>query len=290
VPQVELPPNWHVFVMGNYQALDINDTAEAMGGKGSGYNTTLGVDVRACDNLVVGLAFNGFRSDIDLSDSGSANVNGGKGSLYATWFNNSFHVDAAVGAGWNSYEHIKRPALAGVTPDGAPVVGLAYGDTSGQEFDALLGVGYDVKMDSFTLTPNASVSYTALSIDGYTETGSLAPLKIDRINADSLASSLGLTLAYNAKIGGMPVRPELGAAWRHEFMDDPYHIDSQLASGAGSAFRVDSTKLGNNSLPVWLGVNVQVSSRVGLHLVGESTLCRQNGKEASVMVGVDCAL
>ena len=289
-PQLDLGQGWHVFAMGNYQNIDISDTANAAGGKDNSYDVTFGVDARVCDNLVLGLAFNGFRADVDLNDGGEADVDGGKGSLFATWFQDDFHLDAAIGGGFNSYDNIKRASLGGVTQYGVPVVGMAEGDTTGQEFDGLLSGGYDIKMDQFTLTPNAGLYYTALSIDGYTEHGSLAPLKIDRLNANSLQSSLGATLAYNTQIGDVPVRPELGVAWRHEFLDDTYSIDSRLASGAGTSFSVDSTELGRDSVPVWLGVNVQATKNVGLHVVGEGTFFRENDKEYSVMIGLDWAL
>jgi len=286
----EMPQGWDIFVMGNYQNLEIDNTSDAMGGKDNALGVTFGVDAHVRDDLVVGVAFNAFRADIDLNGGGTANMEGYKGSLFATWFKDNFHVDAAAGVGLDRYNSLERAGLGGVAPDGTPLIGKATGDTTGQEFDGLLSGGYDIKMEKFTLTPNAGLNYTALSIDGYTENGSLAPLKIDKIDASSLQSSLGATLTYDTKFDSMPVTPELGVYWRHELLDDNYNIDSQLASGAGSPFRVESAKMGRDSVPVWLGVNVQVTKRVGLHLTGETALFRDSGHEYSVMVGIDCAL
>jgi hypothetical protein len=74
-------------------------------------------------------------------------------------------VDAAVGAGYNDYDKINRGGLGGVTALG-PIIGKTSGDTTGDEIDGMLGVGYDIKMDKFTLTPMASVYYTTADDDG----------------------------------------------------------------------------------------------------------------------------
>jgi len=48
--------------------------------------------------------------------------------------------------------------------------------------------------------------------------------------------------------------------------------------------------LGRDCMPVLFGVNVQMTKRVGLHVMGESILFHNNGASYGAMIGLDCAL
>ena len=199
VPTLAPPQGWGIFLMGNAQLIDIGDTHEAAGGDIQTGGITLGADAQVRNNLLMGVAFDYVNSEIDYSAAGKADVQGGKGSVFATWFDDSFHLDAALGGGFNTYD-VRRAALDG----------NATGDTRGWEVDGMLGGGYDRQMGNFTLSPGASLYYTTIRIDGFTEDGSLAPLKIDSLDGSSLLSRLGTSLAYHGKIGSTPVKPEVG--------------------------------------------------------------------------------
>ena len=53
------------------------------------------------------------------------------------------------------------------------------------------------------------------------------------------------------------VRPELRAAWRHEYGDHAYPVDSQFASGAGELFTVRGRTIGRNGVLVSAALAVQ---------------------------------
>jgi uncharacterized protein YhjY with autotransporter beta-barrel domain len=279
VPKVAPPSGWGIFAMGNAQVIDIGDTHEAAGGDIKTAGITLGADAQVCHNLLMGVAFDYVNSDIGINHGGDAEVQGGKGSVFATWFDGNFYLDGAVGGGVNSYD-TKRLALGG----------WATGSTDGYELNGMLGGGYDAHMGAFTLSPGASLYYTMLTIDGFTEKGSIAPLKIETIDSSSLRSRLGATLAYTTKLGSVQVKPELGAYWQHEFLDVNHTLDARLASGAGSTFSVEDAETGRDSLPLALGLNVQWTPRVGMHLRYEQVLLRQNAREFNVMGGLDVGL
>lgn len=146
------------------------------------------------------------------ADSNASLVNGGsieaesyKGAVYATYYKEAFYVDALLGMGYHSYD-TRRVGL----------LGLAEGSTNAWEIDAMLNTGYDIKSGNWTYGPTASVAYTRMMLDGFTETGSLAPLRFPSQHQDSLRTELGGKIAYNADFNGMRVTPQVRLAWQHE--------------------------------------------------------------------------
>ena len=103
--------------------------------------------------------------------------------------------------------------------------------------------------------PTASfLQYTDIGISGFNENSSLAPLTFHVTQSqDSLRTALGFKASYDWKVGGVVIKPELRAAWQHEYGDNAYQLDSSFAGGGGDLFSVNGPKLGRDSLPVGAG-------------------------------------
>jgi outer membrane autotransporter protein len=68
-----------------------------------------------------------------------------------------------------------------------------------------------------TVGPIASLQYTEVGIDGFSEKGSLAPLDIHSGSAESLRSDVGFRTFYQWQSGKILVEPSLKAASEHEY-------------------------------------------------------------------------
>jgi uncharacterized protein with beta-barrel porin domain len=251
-PAPKPPKGWGFFVAGN---------AQVIGGDIESAGLTLGVDAQIRNGLVAGAALDYVSGSVDMNSGGDADVEGGKGSLYATWFDGATFVNAALGAGFNSYD-TRRAAIGG----------FAVGSTSGYEIDGLLGGGYNLSRGRWTLTPQAALNYTAVRIDGFTERGSLVPLAIDSIDGDSLRTRLGGRLTCEASIGRARLRPEVGVFWQHELLDESHGVTAQLPSGLGGAFTVDDPEIGRDTMPISAGLNVQWTPRISTAFRYDHTL------------------
>jgi outer membrane autotransporter protein len=230
-------------------------------------------------NFAVGLSAGYAGTGADLTGDGRVFVNGGKLGLYATYFTGGFYVDAAANGGYNSYD-TKRDALEGT----------ARGDTEGLEFNALLGTGYDFTVGNLRIGPTANVQYTNVEIDDFSERGSLAPLHIEEQNAESLRTAVGFRTTYNIELrNGVVIRPEVRAAWQHEFADRRFAMDSRFASGAGSVFSVYGPEYGRDSLLLSAGVTVVLNERTALFLNYDGQLARRNYDSHSVSGGIRVA-
>jgi len=269
---------WGVFLSGTGEWVNVDGDGNARGYDLTTGGFTLGLDYKIAPNFAIGIAAGYAGTSTDLTGGGSVLVNGGKLGLYATYFTGGFYADAAVTGGYNSYD-TKRSALQGT----------ARGSTDGGELNVLVGTGYDWKVGALTIGPTATFQYTLVGIDGFTETGSLAPLTINGRNAESVRTSLGFKASYDWKVGGVLVRPEIRAAWQHEFGDSSYALDASFSNGAGNNFLVNGPELGRDSLLLGAGFAVQCSETFSTYFYYDGELGRKNYDRHGVSGGVRVA-
>jgi outer membrane autotransporter protein len=294
---------WGVFLSGTGEWVSVGNTYNARGYDLTSGGFTLGIDYKVTPNFAVGLAAGYTGSSADLTDRGRVYVNGGKLGLYATFFQNEqvspapttskdakevqapsyniakgFYADVAVFGGYNSYD-TRRSALQGE----------ARGDTEGGELNVLFGTGYDFKKGNLTFGPTASFNYTYLGTDAFTEHGSLAPLNIHGGKGESLRTAFGIKASYDWKVGSVLIKPEIRAAWQHEFGDAAYALDSSFANGAGNTFRVNGPDIGRDSALLGAGFAVQFNERFSTYFYYDGELGAKNYQSTSVTGGVRLA-
>ncbi|EDY16974.1 outer membrane autotransporter barrel domain protein [Chthoniobacter flavus Ellin428] len=294
---------WGAFLSGTGEWVSVGNTDNARGYHLDSGGFTLGVDYKVTPNFAIGLAAGYTGTTADLSDRGRLWVNGGKLGLYATLFQNvepaaapkmskdsskdskevrppatglgrSFYADVAVFGGYNSYDS-RRSALQGD----------ARGDTDGGELNVLFGTGYDFKKGHFTFGPTASFNYTYLGTSAFTEHGSLAPLDIHGGKGESLRTAFGLKASYDWKVGGVLIKPEIRAAWQHEYGDSAYDLTSSFANSAGESFLVAGPQLGRDSALLGAGVAIQCSERCSTFFYYDGELGRRNFQATNVTGG-----
>ena len=268
-------PRLGFFVTGVGEFTKLGDTANARGYDLTTGGFTLGVDYRLTPNFALGVMAGYARTGIDLSRNGRITVDGGKLGIYATYFTGGFYADAAVTGGLNGYE-TRRTALRGT----------ARGSENGGEVNALLAGGYDWKSGAFSVGPTASLQYTHIGIGGFTEHGSLAPLTYGAQRAESLRSAVGAKASYDWHIGGVTVKPEVRAAWQHEYADGDYVFSARFAKRAGGTFTVNGPEKDRDSLLLGAGVAVLWNERTATYVYYDGEIGRNNYDSNNVSGGV----
>ena len=267
-----------VFITGVGEFTNVGDDSTARGYDLTTGGFTLGVDFKLTPNFVFGINAGYARTGADLTGDGRVTVDGAKAGVYATYFTGTgFYVDAAVNGGYNNYDS-RRGALQGT----------AVGSTSGTEINALIGTGYDWRRGDFSIGPVASVQYTHVKVSGFRERGSLAPLNIAGNSGESLRTALGVKTSYDIRpLGtGIVIRPEVRAAWQHEFADSSFALDSRLANGAGNTFTVRGPEIGDDSLLVGAGVAVLWNERTSTYVYYDGEFGRSNSSSNNFSGGV----
>ena len=271
-----IPENrWGFFATG---LGEFTDVSTADGARGFNFRTggvTLGADCRIGNNFAVGMTGGYAHTGVDLSENGSINVDGGSGGFYATVFGDGFYLDTSVTGGASDYE-THRTAL----------LGTANGSTDSDTINVLAAGGYDWTNGALTIGPIASFQYTYVGLNGFTETGSLAPLRFGDQSVSSIRSALGIKASYDWKIGGVLIKPELRASWQHEYGDSTYSIVASFANGAGTNFSVNGPKIGRDSLLIGAGVAILWNDRISTYIYYDGELARTNYDSQSVSAGL----
>ena len=126
-------------------------------------------------------------------------------------------------------------------------------------------------------------------MNSFREHGSLAPLKYSDQSGESLRTALGLKAGYDVRAGGVVIRPEVRAAWQHEFGDSSYALESRFANGAGNTFTVHGPEIGDDSLLVGAGVAVLWNERTATYVYYDGEVFRTNYSSNNVSGGVRVA-
>ncbi len=270
-----IPQNrWGFFVTGIGEFTKVDDTSVAHGYYLPTGGVIFGADYRVSPNFAIGLTGGYAHTNGDLLYS-SLDVDGGTIGAYATAFGGGFYINGAVTGVFNDYE-IHRDAL----------LGTANGDTNGRDFNGLIAAGYEWKSGGLTIGPTVSYQYTYVEFDGFTEHGSLLPLTYPDQNANSSRTALGAKISYDWRVGHILVRPELRAAWQHEFGDTENSIISSFANGAGNSFTVNGPEIGRDSLLIGAGAAVIFNDRVSVYAYYDGELARTNYSSNNVSAGV----
>jgi len=257
---------------------EFTDVSTADGARGFNFRTggvTLGVDYRIGSNFAIGLTGGYAHTGVDLANSGSIDVDGGTGGFYATVFGAGFYLDTSVSGGVSDYQ-THRTAL----------LGTANGSTDSGTVNVLVAGGYDWTTGALTIGPIASFQYTYVGLDGFTETGSLAPLRYGDQSINSIRSALGVKASYDWKIGGILIRPEIRTSWQHEYGDSTYSIVAGFANESGNNFTVNGPRIGRDSLLIGAGVAVLWNDRISTYVYYDGEVARTNYDSQSVSGGV----
>ena len=269
------PSHFGTFITGVGEWSQVGSTSNA-----SGYNLTtggftLGLDRLLGEHFALGINFGYARSSGDLYGNGNVTLDSAKLGIYATYFNNGFYVDGSVQGGLNTYD-TRRTALQGT----------ATGSTDGTDANALIAVGYDWRRGGLAVGPLASLRYTNAAFDSFGEKGSLAPLQYSAQSGESLRSTLGFKATYELHAGSVVIKPELRAAWQHEFGNTAFAINSRFANGAGNNFTVQGAEIGADSVLVGAGVAVVWNKRTSTYVYYDGELGRTNFSSNNLSAGV----
>lgn len=265
--QLATDDRWGFFITGTGDFLTAGDA------DGTSVGTTLGVDRRLGDHFVIGVSIGYSHAETDLFDDSKVKSDGVKAAIYGMYQNGGFFTEGLIGTGYNNYD-TKRSAF----------LGDARGDTYGVQFDAYLGMGYDLKVGYWTVTPMVSLLYTRVGIEGFHEVGSLLPLDIATQDASSLRIRVGPRIAYNTQWGGTMITPSVGAQWQHEFLDEQLPFDARFANDPDGNFTVYGPKIGRDSLLLTAALNFSWR-RYATYLAYQANLARENYENHTALAG-----
>lgn len=209
-----------------------------------------GGDIRVADPLRVGVAFSYSKTNVDSTGDSSGSgmdVNSYQGTLYASYTGAPWYVDGMLIYGVHKYDATR--ALTALSQ-------VATADYEGRQYTAQVAGGYPLAFGNTVVTPNASLAYSRLNQDAYTESGAGgANLTVDSQQTDSVRSGLGVKASHTYKSGTMRLVPEVRATWFHEYAAKEMETTAAFAAG-GSTFTTTGAAPARDSLALGVGVNL----------------------------------
>lgn len=150
--------------------------------------------------------------------------------------------------------------------------------------------GWDYHCGQLAIGPVASVSYSYVNVNGFTEKGSVTDLRVNERSNETLRTDLGFRCWYGpVQLGKIGIRPFLRAAWQHDFYSEnrfPLFVD--LADVQGPAVPVSSGPgLGHESAIVNAGMSVQITPTVSTYISYDGQLGRKNYELNEVSGGIN---
>ena len=256
---------WGGFVSGNGGFFNVSSDSNAAGYKVTTYGLTgAGADYRLSREMVAGLMVGYGHTDVILGTGGTLTADGGQLGLYGLFYSEGLYTSALVEGGINSY---------GTTRTGYN--GTATGKTQGNQYDGALEMGYQFKSGQMKIGPMGSVQYSNVSMNGFTEQGSQAPLTIPNQSENSLLSRLGARANSQWSLGNdTTLNPMLQLAWEHEYnyQGGTY----QAGFGTGDSFTVAGPQVGQDGIMAGAGVEINFAKSLSLSLNYQGEFGRTN--------------
>ena len=163
---------------------------------------------------------------------------------HGPWF-----VQGDVSFGWNDYSGARNISFPGLSR-------TANAGYSGQDYTAFATTGYHFLAEGFTITPLASLQYTHLNLNGYTETGAGSiDLKVNSQNYDFLESGLGVKVARPIGSSDGTYVPEGHFKWLHE-INNPTLANTAAFTAGTPSFTTPGLKTADDTLNVGVGVTL----------------------------------
>jgi outer membrane autotransporter protein len=266
---------WGVWVTGFGDFVNVDGDFNSHGYDFTTGGFSVGVDYRITDQLAVGAMGEYAHTWTSLKPSGDIDVDSGRGGAYATWFNHGIYLNGAIYGGHNVYSS-SRPTLGG----------MATGGTGGAEYSTFISGGYDFHCGHLTAGPIAALQYTHVSIDSFTEQGSLAPLDIHSQSAESLRSDFGFRASYLSQVKKVLVEPTLRAAWEHEYKYSALPMTAGFADIPGPSDIFYGPSEGHDSAIVSAGVSVYWTPTIATNVNYDGQLGRGRYDSNAVTGGV----
>lgn len=242
----------------------------------------IGADYALSQHLSIGLFTSYQEGWGDYDNGGSIDLETVRLGAYATVDFEGFYAHGAAGYGQTDYS-IHRPI------QWATLDRTATSNPDGSEVFFMLGTGYDFHAGNFTFGPAASIQYTRLKLNGFTERGADSlNLQVDDTTAESLRTYIGGRVAYACVINeGLTLVPELRMFWQHEFMQGGDTIHSTLDSGNGPGFDYLTEEQGSDSLYAGAGVSMLLGSNVTISLYYHANIGRNDDTQHLVTAGLN---
>ena len=222
------------------------------------FGATVGLDNFFTPNFAVGVALGYAHDKTDVGSRGSeSKADAYTVALYGTYlFEQGFFIDAGAG-----YTRIDFDSKRHTTS------GFANGDRNGDQFFAILGGGYEFRLENLIISPYAHMDASTTRLDKYTESGAdTMNLRYDSANVNLFSLSAGVRGEYDFNMAWGTLTPFASLEYTRNFKDS---LDQKLdyADTSSFSYTLRNQALAENQTSAGIGLNAAWNN--GLSVSGE---------------------
>ena len=260
------------FIRGIYTRGDYDHSAAANGYDSTTYTFVAGADTYLNDAAQLGVAISYATTDSDFSRvSGGTEAKTYGVHAYASYeLAPEFYLEGNLGYSRANFDTRRDTGF-----------GIVEGDTEGDIWNLSIGALKSIQSGQFLLQPFAYLHYTDVEIDGFTESGGPAALRVGSSDIDSLVSEIGMTTALQLSD---TLTGDLRLAWEHEFNNSGTSVSSAFVSAPGNVFRTRTPSQTSDYGRVGLGLTKGLGLNRSLAVRGDMLVAHNRYDEHSFEV------
>ena len=194
------------------------------------FNFTVGADVRANDNVSLGIALGAGQNNANFSGNGGGyKMQDISGLGYLTYRMGGGYVGGYANFGQSNFKDIERRF------DIAATQRTETGKTNGTHLGGGVTGGWWFDFNELSTGPFATFAWDTAKVSGYHEGGNdSSSMSFGRQQRDALVSTLGWRLQGHWQTGNMVMSPYAELAWNHDSKADPRFVTAGLNSMNGT--------------------------------------------------------
>jgi autotransporter-associated beta strand protein len=225
-----------------------------------------GIDYRIEPRLLVGFGV-GFASGNQWLGgfSGRGLSNSYQASVYASFTQGAFYVDALAGYAYNDNQMTRQITIAGLASR------TAFGQTGANQLMGQVEAGYRIGLyerAQASITPFARFQAMGINQATFSENGANSlNLNVTQQTTSSVRTVLGAEMAVALDLGWrdkLALQMRLG--WAHEYADVARPVTASLAGAPSANFTIYGAAPQRNSAALGLGANTSIAAGTSLYL------------------------
>lgn len=227
-----------------------------------------GADKQIGDNVTAGTSLSYASTNID-SQKGDSEIESYQLSLYGSYYKDDWYANTIIAVGFNEYDNGRNVTIGGTSD-------VATAEYSGMQYTTKIEGGRSFATPhGFDVTPIASLQYTLLQLDSYSESGSSANLNVESDDINSLQSGLGAKFGKTFDLANNEINAELHAMWLYDFMANEQEVTSSFAGSPSTSFTSNGVKQARNTLNKGVSAEVIANDQLSFTL-GYDFSAKQN--------------
>lgn len=222
-------------------------------------NLTVGVDVKAGDNVNIGVVLGASRNNLDVAHGGGGfRLNSLLGSAYAVYHQDGGYIGAHVGYARLDYNDVQRGFDVGAAHR------VEGGSTDGSQWLGGISAGWEFGSDAVRTGPFAGIKWQRVGVKGYAEHGDdSTAMYFGEQKRTATIATLGWGVSGSWQTGSSALHPFAEVAFNHDSDADPRYVHAGLNTINGTfelrGYTADSS---------WVSANLGLSADFSAHVSG----------------------